>query len=149
MALTNYPDKLFPGFDASTYGSIALYNGFWFLLVSTFLLSTGTMILTWLGEQITQHGIGNGISLLITVGILSGLPQSMVLFGKMFTTPLGVEEGVRLGWLQGCLMIALLFVVIAAMVAAQLISAGVNSRGWVHSKPSEPITSPSAPRCPR
>ena len=117
MALTNYPDKLFPGFAPSIYGSVALYNGFWFLLVSTLLLSTGTMILTWLGEQITQHGIGNGVSLLITVGILSGLPQSVVLFCKMFTTPLGVEEGIRLGWLQGCLMIGLLFVVIAAMVA--------------------------------
>lgn len=117
MALTNYPDKLFPGFDASLYGPIALYKGFWFLLVCTFLLATGTMILTWLGEQITQYGIGNGISLLITIGILSGLPQSIVLFGKMFATPLGVEEATHLGWMQGVLMIVLLFVVIAAMVA--------------------------------
>ena len=117
MALTNYPDKLFPGFDVATYGPIALHGGFWFLLISTFLLTTGTMILTWLGEQITQRGVGNGVSLLITVGILSGLPQSLFLFGKMFTTPLGAEDGLHFGWLQGGLMIALLFVVVAAMVA--------------------------------
>ncbi len=117
MALTNYPDKLFPGFDANTYGSIALHNGFWFLFLCTLLLSAGTMILTWLGEQITQRGIGNGVSLLITVGILSGLPQSLYLFGKLFTTPLGVDDGLRFGWLQGVLMISLLFVVIAGMVA--------------------------------
>lgn len=117
MALTNYPDKLFPGFSVEAFGSIALHSGFWFLLISTLLLATGTMILTWLGEQITQRGVGNGVSLLITVGILSGLPQSLFLFGKMFTTPLGAEGGVSFGWFQGGLMIVLLFVVIAAMVA--------------------------------
>lgn len=117
MALTNYPDKLFPGFSVESFGPIALHSGFWFLLISTFLLTTGTMILTWLGEQITQRGVGNGVSLLITVGILSGLPQSLFLFGKMFTTPLGAEGGLNFGWFQGGLMIALLFIVIAAMVA--------------------------------
>ena len=117
MALTNYPDKLFPGFDPAVYGPIVIHKGLGFALMCTFLLSTGTMILTWLGDQITQRGIGNGISLLITVGILSGLPQSMVLFGKMFYTPLGTESAGHLGWLQGALMITLLFVVIAAMVA--------------------------------
>ena len=117
MALSNYPDKLFPGFNANAYGSIALYHGFWFLLTTTLLLATGTMILTWLGEQITQHGVGNGISLLITVGILSGLPQSIMLLGQMFTNPLGSEDAMHFGWFQGLLMLVLLFVVVAAMVA--------------------------------
>ncbi len=117
MALTNYPDKLFPGFDSAVYGSIALHQGFWFLLTSTLLLSTGTLILTWLGEQITQKGVGNGISLLITVGILSGLPQGVYLFIKMFTAPIGVDEGVGFGGFQCILMIILLFIVVAAMVA--------------------------------
>lgn len=117
MALTNYPDKLFPGFDVVTYGPIALHSGFWFLFICTLLLSCGTMILTWLGEQITQRGVGNGVSLLITVGILSGLPQSLFLFSKMFTTPLGVEGASNFGWFQGGLMLILLFVVVASMVA--------------------------------
>lgn len=117
MALTNYPDKLFPGFDVATYGPIALYQGFCFLLISTLLLSTGTLILTWLGEQITQRGVGNGVSLLITVGILSGLPQSVYLFVKMFAAPIGVDESMQFGGLQCVLMLVLLFVVVAAMVA--------------------------------
>ena len=117
MALANYPEKLFPGFDIGQYGSIVLNGGFWFLFTSTVLLTTGTMILTWLGDQITQHGVGNGISLLITVGILSGLPQSLFLFVKLFSTPIGAEGGNSLGILQAVLMIVLLFVVIAAMVA--------------------------------
>jgi preprotein translocase subunit SecY len=117
MAFTNYPDKLFPGFDVNTYGPIALSSGFSFLLISTLLLTTGTLILTWLGEQITQRGVGNGISLLITVGILSGLPQSVYLFGSLFVKPLGLEEGTHFGFLQGLLMIILLFAVVAAMIA--------------------------------
>ncbi|MDR0755895.1 MAG: preprotein translocase subunit SecY, partial [Puniceicoccales bacterium] len=117
MAFTNYPDKLFPGFDVNTYGPIALSSGFSFLLISTLLLTTGTLILTWLGEQITQRGVGNGISLLITVGILSGLPQSIYLFGSLFAKPLGLEEGTHFGLFQGLLMIILLFAVVAAMIA--------------------------------
>ena len=39
------------------------------------VLTTGTMLLMWLGEQITDRGIGNGVSLIITIGILARLPQ--------------------------------------------------------------------------
>jgi preprotein translocase subunit SecY len=47
----------------------------WVLMVSA--LTGGSMLLMWLGEQITEQSIGNGISLLITVGIVSGLPQTI------------------------------------------------------------------------
>ena len=40
-------------------------------------MTTGTMLLMWLGEQITERGIGNGISLIITVGILARLPLAV------------------------------------------------------------------------
>ena len=40
-------------------------------------LTTGTMFLMWLGEQITERGIGNGISLIIFAGIAAGLPQAV------------------------------------------------------------------------
>ena len=39
-------------------------------------MTTGTMLLMWLGEQITERGIGNGVSLVITIGILARLPQA-------------------------------------------------------------------------
>ena len=40
-------------------------------------MTTGTMLLMWLGEQITERGIGNGVSLVITIGILARLPQAV------------------------------------------------------------------------
>ena len=48
-------------------------------------MTTGTMLLMWLGEQITDRGIGNGISLIITIGILARLPQAATGFvGHVF-----------------------------------------------------------------
>jgi preprotein translocase subunit SecY len=48
-----------------------------FTVVATFSMLTGTMLLMWIGEQITQKGIGNGISLIIFAGIVSGLPTAI------------------------------------------------------------------------
>lgn len=52
----------------------------WVLMVTA--LTAGSMLLMWLGEQVTEQGIGNGISLLITVGIVSGLPSQISNIGK-------------------------------------------------------------------
>ncbi|RDU60490.1 preprotein translocase subunit SecY [Helicobacter marmotae] len=52
-----------------------------FIAVSVFSMLTGTMLLMWIGEQITQRGVGNGISLIIFAGIVSGIPSSI---GKTF-----------------------------------------------------------------
>jgi preprotein translocase subunit SecY len=51
--------------------------GFGFRMVSAVTLVTGTMFLMWLGEQITERGLGNGISLLIFAGIAAGLPSAI------------------------------------------------------------------------
>jgi preprotein translocase subunit SecY len=48
-----------------------------FTVLATFSMLTGTMLLMWIGEQITQKGIGNGISLIIFAGIVSGLPRGI------------------------------------------------------------------------
>src|SRR5262244_79409 len=52
-------------------------SGFWFISISTLTLMTGTIFVMWLGEQITERGIGNGISLLIFAGIVVGLPNGV------------------------------------------------------------------------
>ena len=52
--------------------------GIAFRLVTMLTLTTGTMFLMWLGEQITERGVGNGISLIIFAGIAAGLPQAVV-----------------------------------------------------------------------
>lgn len=55
----------------------ALLPSFAFMLTTVVSLVTGTMFLMWLGEQITERGVGNGISLIIFSGIVSGLPRSI------------------------------------------------------------------------
>ena len=54
------------------------FNSFEFLFSSVVILVTGTIFAMWLGEKITDKGIGNGISLLIMVGILARLPQAFI-----------------------------------------------------------------------
>ena len=51
--------------------------GFSWLFTATVTLTTGTMFLMWLGEQITERGIGNGISMIILAGIVAGLPGAV------------------------------------------------------------------------
>jgi preprotein translocase subunit SecY len=51
---------------------------FWFIVPSTIILVTGTVFTMWMGEKITDRGIGNGISLLIMVGILADLPRALI-----------------------------------------------------------------------
>ena len=48
--------------------------GIWWTLLTMITLMAGTSFVMWLGEQITERGIGNGISMIITIGILSGMP---------------------------------------------------------------------------
>jgi len=55
---------------------VAYDTGPGFLLTATVALTTGTIFLMWLGEQITERGIGNGVSLIIFAGIVSGLPAA-------------------------------------------------------------------------
>lgn len=56
---------------------LVIEPGLMFRLVTVVTLVTGTMFLMWLGEQITERGIGNGISLIIFAGIAAGLPQAI------------------------------------------------------------------------
>jgi preprotein translocase subunit SecY len=56
----------------------------WYRIQTTIVLTSGTMLLMWLGEQITDRGIGNGVSLIITINILSRLPQAMIGVRDMF-----------------------------------------------------------------
>jgi preprotein translocase subunit SecY len=59
---------------------IALSGGISFYIITTTSLVTGTMVIMWLGEQITERGVGTGISLIIFSGIVSGLPAAIARF---------------------------------------------------------------------
>ena len=57
--------------------NVVIAPGFGFKLITMISMATGTMLLMWLGEQIDDRGIGNGISLLIMVGIMAGFPGAV------------------------------------------------------------------------
>jgi preprotein translocase subunit SecY len=112
LALEN-PGRLFPGYDLNTYGQIVVVSKFWFMVQSTVIMTAGTMLLMWLGEQITQRGIGNGVSLLITVGILADIPGAAVSTYQLFFAPVGVA---KLGAIEGVMMLALFIVVTMGII---------------------------------
>jgi preprotein translocase subunit SecY len=105
LALEN-PGRLFPGYDLNTYGSIVLIDKGYFLATSVIFMTAGTLLLMWLGEQITQRGIGNGVSLLITVGILADIPGAAAATYRLFFAPVGVKSlGVPEGVVMGLLFV--------------------------------------------
>ncbi len=83
---------------------LVIAPGFGFRLTSVVTLTAGTMFLMWLGEQITERGLGNGISILIFGGIAAGLPNAIG----------GLLELVRTGAMS--IIVALLVVVLVALV---------------------------------
>ncbi len=93
----------FAAAGALVKGGMTLVSGPQFLLVATITMTTGTMFLMWLGEQITERGIGNGISMIILAGIVARLPSAI---GGMF-------EQVSNGEMQGPFALALIIIVVA------------------------------------
>ena len=65
---------------------LVIEPGMMFRFTAAVSLVTGTMFLMWLGEQITERGLGNGISILIFAGIVSGLPGAMAGMGELVRT---------------------------------------------------------------
>ncbi|MES2215017.1 MAG: preprotein translocase subunit SecY [Pseudomonadota bacterium] len=63
---------------ATHSGSVVVIPGLFFKTTAVITLVVGTMFLVWLGEQITARGIGNGTSLIIFIGIVSGIPSAII-----------------------------------------------------------------------
>ncbi len=87
-----------------------------FVLVNTIVLTCTTMVFMWLGEQITERGIGNGVSLIITIGIVSRLPHSVIELCQMAAS--GKTPG---GASFGPVHLLLLLVVFCAVTAATIL----------------------------
>ncbi|MFZ4724099.1 MAG: preprotein translocase subunit SecY [Paludibacter sp.] len=88
----------------------AVPSGFLFTITSTLILCGGSMFVMWLGERITDKGIGNGISFIILVGIISRFPGALI---KEFASRLGDAGG---GLIMFLFELILLLVVIAASI---------------------------------
>jgi preprotein translocase subunit SecY len=90
--------------------------GLSFRLITVVSLTAGTLFLMWLGDQITERGVGNGISLIITVGIVAQLPAALAQAWKTFV-PSSETGTSQVNPAILVLMIAFLFLVIAAVIA--------------------------------
>jgi preprotein translocase subunit SecY len=104
------PSKIF----GEGIGQLVMYPPsliWWYRIQTVLVLTTGTMLLMWLGEQITERGIGNGVSLVITIGILARLPQAAVALKDMFFPAGGIPAS-----FNAAHFIALLFL-LAAVIA--------------------------------
>ncbi len=116
-ALVYSPETIFTGFDKAQYGSILIAGNIpVFFITSVFFMTTGCMILTWLGEQITQRGVGNGVSIIITVGIIETLPGAVSqAYQLVFNRAVGAESA-GIGMPQAVMMLVLLVVVTVAII---------------------------------
>jgi preprotein translocase subunit SecY len=109
MALTlERPESL--GIQAQ----IVLIPGWGFRFLTVIAMTTATMLLMWLGEQITERGIGNGISLIITIGIVSRIPAAIQGAINMFKPIDGVSQFTIF---HAILLVSMIFLVIAAVIA--------------------------------
>nr|WP_284047535.1 preprotein translocase subunit SecY [Guyparkeria hydrothermalis] len=88
--------------------------GLGFLFIATLTLVSGTMLLVWLGEQITERGVGNGISLIIFAGIVAGLPSAIG----------GTAELVRTGELHVFTMLILGVLILAVTAFVVFVERG-------------------------
>lgn len=92
----------FAAASALAKGNLTIVTGWQFLFTATITMTTGTLFLMWLGEQITERGVGNGISMIILAGIVAGLP------GAIGST----AEAVSSGEMQGPFALLLIILVL-------------------------------------
>jgi preprotein translocase subunit SecY len=85
-----------------------------FVFIACVTMVTGTMFLMWLGEQVTERGIGNGISMIIMAGIVAGLPSALG----------GTLELVRTGEMAAALALILIFLVLAVTAFVAFVERG-------------------------
>jgi preprotein translocase subunit SecY len=104
-----------PGFSGFE-GKLVIMDSIWlYRFQTTLILACGTMLMMWLGEQITDRGIGNGVSLIITIGILARLPKAAQGVWLMFFPPAGIERQFNIFHALG--LVLLLAAVVAGVIA--------------------------------
>jgi preprotein translocase subunit SecY len=109
-----HPQNIFHGFQ----GSLVLDTNhiWWYRIQTVLIMTTGTMLLMWLGEQISERGIGNGVSLVITIGIVARLPRALVALKDMFSSHGGVQSSYHLAG-TGVMLVILLVLVVGGVIA--------------------------------
>lgn len=95
------------------YGGAALPAGFWFKFSSVMILAGGSMFTLWIGERITDKGIGNGVSMIILIGIIARFPKAIT---QEFISRMGNTSAGGLVMLLGELILLLAVTVFAIML---------------------------------
>lgn len=88
--------------------------GMGFIISTVIIITGGTMLLMWLGDQITDRGIGNGVSIIITVNIIFALPGALY---QVYQTYVSGADGDPLKPFMLVALIAFLFIVVAAVIS--------------------------------
>ncbi len=96
--------------------SLVTTPGFGFQFTTVVTMTAGTMFLMWIGDQITERGIGNGVSIIITIGILAQLPAGLIQAWRTFV-PSGADAQAAVSPIVLVVMVAFLVFVIAAVIA--------------------------------
>ncbi len=111
------PGNLLPNIDRTMalYGPLVPLPGFAFQALAVLSLTAGAMLLMWIGDQITDRGIGNGMSLIISVGIVARLPAALVQAWKTFV-PSGLDAMAQASPMKLVMMIGFLVLVIAGVI---------------------------------
>jgi len=99
------------------YGHLVPHMGIMFELPAVITLTAGTMFLMWLGEQITDRGIGNGASLIIAIGIIAKLPSALVQAWNAYITPSAAKSASGASPIILIILIVFLLAVVAATIA--------------------------------
>jgi len=110
-----------PGFSNFRGHLVIMEPLWWYRIQTVLLLTASTMLLVWLGEQITERGIGNGVSLVITIGILARLPATANGLYYMFFPPVTAANAATApggkNVFHALALILLLVAVVAAVIA--------------------------------
>ena len=99
--------------------SVVLHPGLGFTVMTIITLTAGAMLVMWLGEMITEHGIGNGASLIITVNIVARLPGALQTLWKQFSMGAASSDG-DLNLIHLLILLVMFVAVTAATVALTL-----------------------------
>ncbi len=102
------------GLEGMNQGAFVLTPGWPFRLMTVITLTAGTAFLMWLGEQITERGVGNGISLIIFSGIVAQLPSAVAQTYQMY----------ELGQLHGLFLLVLAVMMLGVVVAIVFLETG-------------------------
>ena len=106
-----------PAYLANLYyqlpGDAFVVTGMWFTLPSVIILTTGTIFVMWLGERITDKGIGNGISILIMIGIIARMPTAL---SYEFFSRLEATGGGLIAFLVEMVILFIIFVLAIALI---------------------------------